>query len=148
MDPPSPLNLEEYSASSTTIKFNRPVPLLRLCEKGARIGCAITASNKCKPPWWQSLTGWKSMDLKERERCEDREMEGCLVAAKEQCTAPFLDARIALEKREIMNIVVGRMVNAVSMPEESKWGRLGGSEPRVSNCRASQYLGSGAQLQT
>ncbi|XP_039021422.1 uncharacterized protein LOC120153569 [Hibiscus syriacus] len=135
-------NLEEYSASSTTIKFDRPIPLLRApsrpglpmtltgpyilafkdlpswaaayksceskiiaqCEEGARIGCAITASNKCKPPWWQSLTGWKSMDLKERERCEDREMEDCLVSAKEKCmgfakehaTTPFLDARIAL----------------------------------------------------
>ncbi|KAG8477436.1 hypothetical protein CXB51_030896 [Gossypium anomalum] len=96
MNPSLPQNLEEYSASSTTIKFDRPLPLLRgpilagtsddpssgpyilafkdlpswaaayksceskiisQCEEGARIGCAITASNKCKPPWWQSLIG-------------------------------------------------------------------------------------------
>ncbi|KAK8541512.1 hypothetical protein V6N12_014146 [Hibiscus sabdariffa] len=196
-----PQNLEEYSASATTIKFDRPIPLLRgpipagtsddpssgpyilafkdlpswaaayksceskiiaQCEEGARIGCAITASNKCKPPWWQSLTGWKSMDLKERERCENREMDECLVAAKEKCigfakercTKPFLDARIALGERELMKEVVGGMVHVASMPEESKWGHLiwsdslGGSEPRVTNCRASRYLGSGAQLQT
>ncbi|KAE8708141.1 calmodulin-3-like [Hibiscus syriacus] len=199
MDPQLPQSLEEYSASSTTVKFNRPIPLLRgpilagtsddlsygpyilafkdlpswaaahksceskiiaQCEEGARIGCAITASSKCKPPWWQSLTGWKSMDLKERERCEDREMEDCLVAAKEKCigfakercTAPFLDARIALGESDLMNKVVGRMVHAASMPEGSKWGHLigsdslGGPEPRVTSCRASQYLGSTAQL--
>ncbi|MBA0714949.1 hypothetical protein Golax_013887 [Gossypium laxum] len=201
MDPSLPQNLEEYSASSTTIKFDRPLPLLRgpipagtsddpssapyilafkdlpswaaayksceskiisQCEEGARIGCAITASNKCKPPWWQSLIGWKSMDLKERERCEDIEMENCLVAAKEKCidfakekcTTPFLNARIAVGEKEIMNKRVERMVHAASLPEESKWvyligsDNLGGSEPRVTNYRASQYLGTDSQLQT
>ncbi|MFQ6633366.1 hypothetical protein Gotur_010138 [Gossypium turneri] len=200
MDPSLPQNLEEYSASSTTIKFDRPLPLLRgpipagtsddpssgpyilafkdlpswaaayksceskiisQCEEGARIGCAITASNKCKPPWWQSLIGWKSMDLKERERCEDIEMEACLVAAKEKCidfakekcTTPFLNARIAVGEKEIMNKRVERMVHAASLPEESKWvyfigsDNLGGSEPRVTNYRASQYLGTDSQLQ-
>ncbi|XWS76340.1 hypothetical protein CRYUN_Cryun01aG0167600 [Craigia yunnanensis] len=196
-----PQNLEEYSASSTTLKFDRPIPLLRgpipsgpsddpssgpyllafkdlpswaaaykscqskittQCDEGARIGCAITASNKCKPPWWQSLIGWKSMDLKERERCEDREMEGCLVAtkekcvgfAKERCTMPFLDARIAVEERELRNKVVRRMVHVASMPVENTWcgliglDKLGECELRVTNYKASQFLGSGAQLQT
>ncbi|XP_012476227.1 uncharacterized protein LOC105793694 [Gossypium raimondii] len=200
MDPSLPQNLEEYSASSTTVKFGRPLPLLRgpipagtsddpssgpyilafkdlpswaaayksceskiifQCEEGARIGCAITASNKCKPAWWQSLIGWKSMDLTERERCEDIEMEACLVAAKEKCvgfakvkcTTPFLDARIAVGEKEIMNKRVERMVHAASLQEESKWAyfigsdNLGGSKPRVTNSRASQYLVPGSQLQ-
>ncbi|KAG4173913.1 hypothetical protein ERO13_A11G090066v2 [Gossypium hirsutum] len=180
MDPSLPQNLEEYSTSSTTIKFDRPLLLLRgpipagtsndpssspyilafkdlpswaaayksyeskiisQCEEGARIGCAHTASNKCKPPWWQSLIGWKSMDLKERERCEDIELEACLVAAKEKCigfakekcTMPFLNARIAVGEKELMNKRVERMVHAASLPEESKWvyfirsDNLGGS---------------------
>ncbi|MBA0709872.1 hypothetical protein Golax_024891, partial [Gossypium laxum] len=110
------------------------------------------SSNKCKPAWWQSLIGWKSMDLTERERCEDIEMEACLVAAKEKCvgfakvkcTTPFLDARIAVGEKEIMNKRVERMVHAASLQEESKWAyfigsdNLGGSKPRVTNSRASQ----------
>ncbi|KAG4198326.1 hypothetical protein ERO13_A05G078500v2 [Gossypium hirsutum] len=200
MDPLLPQNLEEYSASSTTIKFEHPLPLIRgpilagtsddpsfgpyilafkdlpswavayksceskiifQCEEGARIGCAITASNKCKPAWWQSLIGWKSMNLTERERCEDIEMGACLVAAKEKCigfakekcTTPFLNSRIAVAEKEIMNKQVERMVHAASLPEESKWAYLmgsdylGGSKPRVTNFRASQYLGSSSQLQ-
>ncbi|XP_022728251.1 uncharacterized protein LOC111283874 [Durio zibethinus] len=201
MDPSLPQNLEEYSASSTTIKFDRPIPLLRgpipagpsddpssgpyllafkdlpswaaayksteskiisQCEEGARIGCAISASNKCKPPWWQSLIGWKSMDLKERERCEDREMEECLVAAKEKCvgfakercTMPFLDARIAVGEREVRNKLAGRMVHLASMPVESRWrdliglDKLGEREFTVTNYRASQYMLSGSHFQT
>ncbi|EOX94622.1 hypothetical protein QUC31_004617 [Theobroma cacao] len=201
MDPSLPQNLTDYSASSTIIKFDRPIPLLRgpipagssddpssgsyllafkdlpswaaaykscqskiisQCEEGARIGCAVTASNKCKRPWWQSLVGWKSVDLKERERCEDREMEGCLVAAKEKCvgfakekcTMPFLDARIAVGEREVRNIVVGRMVLVASMPEESTWHdligwvKLGECEFTVTNYRASHFLRSSARLQT
>ncbi|XP_017626733.1 uncharacterized protein LOC108470057 [Gossypium arboreum] len=200
MDPSLPQNLEEYSASLTTIKFVCPLPLLRgpipagtlndpssgpyilafkdlaswaaayksceskiifQCEEGARIGCAITASNKCKPAWWQSLISWKSMDLTKRERCEDIEMEVCLVAAKEKCvcfakakcTTPFLNARIAVGEKEIMNKWVERMVHAASLPEESKWvyfigsDNLGGSKPSVTNSRASQYLGHDSQLQ-
>ena len=102
------------------------------------------------------------MDLKERERCEDREMEGCLVVAKEKCvgfakdrcTMPFLDARIAVEERELRNKVVRRMVHVASMPVESTWcdliglDKLGECELRATNYKASQFLGSGAQLQT
>ncbi|XP_034229764.1 uncharacterized protein LOC117638765 isoform X2 [Prunus dulcis] len=134
--------IDEHSAASTTITFDRPIPLLRgpvragppddpssgpyvlafrdprtwanayraceskiieQCEAGARIGCAISASDKCKPPWWRALIGPKAPDLKQREQCEEREMEGCLSAAKdkcvgfakEKCLKPFRDARIA-----------------------------------------------------
>ncbi|KAL6654188.1 hypothetical protein ACP70R_007653 [Stipagrostis hirtigluma subsp. patula] len=78
--------------------------LLSQCEAaGARSGCSITASRKCKPPWWKGLFGAAPTDYEERERCEEREMAACLNAAKEacikfakeKCTAPFRDARIA-----------------------------------------------------
>ncbi|RCV39081.1 hypothetical protein SETIT_8G195100v2 [Setaria italica] len=70
---------------------------------GARSGCSITASRKCKPPWWKGLFGAAPTDYEERERCEEQEMSACLVAAKEacikfakgKCIAPFQDARIA-----------------------------------------------------
>ncbi|KAK8352270.1 hypothetical protein V6Z11_A05G083900 [Gossypium hirsutum] len=160
MDCSLPQNLEEYSASWTTIKFECPFPLLGglipagtsddpssgpyiltfkelpfwvaaykscetkimfQCEECARIGCAIIASNK--------------------EQCERIETKACLVVANEKCVGftkvkcmtPFLNARI----------IVG----------ENKWvyligsDYLRGSKPRVTNSRASQYLGSGSQLQ-
>ncbi|KAJ8497763.1 hypothetical protein OPV22_008315 [Ensete ventricosum] len=73
------------------------------CEAGARAGCSISASNKCKPPWWKFLFGITAMDYAEREQCEEREMALCLAAAKdacvqfakEKCLQPFRDARIA-----------------------------------------------------
>ncbi|KAG6783872.1 hypothetical protein POTOM_009550 [Populus tomentosa] len=172
MNPSIPQNLDEYSASATTIKFDRPIPLLRgpipagppddpsisphvlafrnpqswavayktceskiisQCEEGARFGCAITASNKCKPPWWRGFIGGARLeDLKERERCEDREMEGCLVEAKDKCVGfakekcwkPFRDARIAVREEE----VVRNLVSLVSVPQRSKEEGAGGLE--------------------
>lgn len=190
MNPSIPQNLDEYSASATTIKFDRPIPLLRgpipagppddpsisphvlafrspqswavayktceskiisQCEEGARFGCAITASNKCKPPWWRGFIGGaRSEDLKERERCEDRELEGCLVAAKDKCVGfakekcwkPFRDARIAVTEEE----VVRNLVSLVSVPQRSsKWISLigfGKFNFGVTNFRASEFLGS------
>ncbi|OMP04950.1 hypothetical protein COLO4_09179 [Corchorus olitorius] len=136
--------------------------IISQCEEAARIGCAIAASNKCKPPWWQSLMGYKSMDLKERERCEVREMEECLVTAKgkcvsfakEKCGKPFLQARIAVARREVRNKVVRKLIHIASMPEESAWrdliglDKLGEFEITATNCIASQFLSSGARLQT
>lgn len=197
MDPSTPQNLDEYSPSSTTIKFDYPIPLLRgpvpagpaddpssgpyvlafknphswaaayktceskiieQCESGARIGCAISASNKCKPPWWRNLIGGRGRklpdDLKEREECEELEMEACLVAAKEKCVGfakdkcwrPFRDARIAAEERT----AVRKLVCLVSMPERSKWASLIGfdkCEFRVTNYRANEFLGSDAKYE-
>ncbi|XP_062183329.1 uncharacterized protein LOC133887404 [Phragmites australis] len=79
--------------------------LVSQCEAGARSGCSITASRKCKPAWWKGLFGAAPTDYQERERCEEREMAACLDAAKEacvkfakeKCIAPFRDARIASE---------------------------------------------------
>jgi hypothetical protein len=60
--------------------------LMDQCEHGARVRCAIVASNKCKIPWWRTMVGPRAMDRSERaERCEKQEMEGCVLAAKEMC---------------------------------------------------------------
>lgn len=195
--PPQP-NLEEYSASSTTVKFDQPIPLLRgpipvgprddpsngpyllafrspkswaaayrsceskifsQCEQGARIGCAINASNKCKPPWWRILIGGaKPADLKEREECEVREMEACLVVAKEKCVGlakekllkPFGEARIA---GRVSAKEVEKLVCLASLPERCTWRDLigldglgspflGDFESGVTSYRASELLGS------
>ncbi|XP_062198216.1 uncharacterized protein LOC133900929 [Phragmites australis] len=77
--------------------------LVSQCKAGARSGCSITASRKCRPPLWKGLFGAAPTDYQERERCEEREMATCLEAAKEacikfakeKCIAPFRDARIA-----------------------------------------------------
>ncbi|KAH7577598.1 hypothetical protein ACOSP7_001446 [Xanthoceras sorbifolium] len=191
---PAEANMEEYSASSTTIKFDYPIPLLRgplragphddpssgsyllafrspqswaaafrscesriisQCEEGARIGCAISASNKCKPPWWRNLIGPKPMDLKEREGCEVREMETCLAVAKDKCVGfakekllkTFRDARIAgrVSPKEVQKLVC-----LASLPQErAAWTDLigldrvlGDSGFGMTNYRASELLGS------
>ncbi|XP_068660337.1 uncharacterized protein [Aristolochia californica] len=78
--------------------------IIEQCEEGARVGCSIRASNKCKPPWWNTLFRISPVDFAEREKCEECEMLACLAAsresciqfAKDKCIAPFRDARIAL----------------------------------------------------
>ncbi|XP_058108699.1 uncharacterized protein LOC131251776 [Magnolia sinica] len=78
--------------------------IIEQCEAGARVGCSINASAKCKPPWWKAMFGATAMDFSEREQCEEREMSACLVAARESCVQfakdkclpVFRDARIAL----------------------------------------------------
>ncbi|KAK9669657.1 hypothetical protein RND81_13G146500 [Saponaria officinalis] len=70
--------------------------LLEQCESGSRVGCSISASNKCTPPWW------KRVDFKEREECEEREYKACLVGttekcakfAEDKCSDPFRSARV------------------------------------------------------
>ncbi|GFZ04774.1 hypothetical protein Acr_17g0003460 [Actinidia rufa] len=79
------------------------------CESGARIGCAIAASAKCKPPWWRSLFGGAKTDFVEREKCEERETAACFEAAKadcgkigrDKCLSVFRDARIAVKERKV-----------------------------------------------
>ncbi|VVB06722.1 unnamed protein product [Arabis nemorensis] len=164
--------MEEYSASATTVVFDRPIPLLRgpipavgsgyvlafrsldswsaafkrcestikeQCEEGARIGCAVSASRNCKPPWWRSLADRGSGDMREREKCEEREFEGCLAAAKdkcagfakEKCSVAFLDARIAVARE------AEGLIWLASMPEESRWWLHQLGQPiRKTNCRA------------
>ncbi|BFG43082.1 uncharacterized protein Pyn_33098 [Prunus yedoensis var. nudiflora] len=188
--------IDEHSAASTTITFDRPVPLLRgpvragppddpssgpyvlafrdprtwanayraceskiieQCEAGARIGCAISASDKCKPPWWRALIGPKAPDLKQREQCEEREMEGCFAAAKdkcvgfakEKCLKPFRDARIAgLHVKQAERLVCWATVmdrsTWLSLIGLDKLGYLGSGNYGfgATNYRASELFGS------
>ncbi|MQM18326.1 hypothetical protein Taro_051317, partial [Colocasia esculenta] len=77
--------------------------VVKQCEAGARMGCALSASKKCRPPWWKSLFGVGAVDFAERERCEERETLACVEASKEpcirfaneKCLPPFRDARIS-----------------------------------------------------
>ncbi|KAL0800449.1 hypothetical protein Bca101_055624 [Brassica carinata] len=180
--------MEEYSASATTVAFDRPIPLLRgpipagglesghydlafrsldswaaaykrcetqikeQCEEGARIGCAVSASNNCKPPWWRSLGGGGGVvDMREREKCEEREFKECLGAgknkcsgfAKEKCSAAFLDARIAVETE------VEGLVWLASMPEDSsRWLGSLVQARRKTNRRARDVLLNQQQKQS
>lgn len=83
--------------------------IIEQCEAGARIGCAVSASSKCGPPWWWALIGRSPPSLAEREECEEREMAACVAASKEKCVkfakdkclGPFRDARIAVNGRDL-----------------------------------------------
>lgn len=129
------------SLDSWTAAFKRCETLVKeQCEEGARIGCAVSASKNCKPPWWRG-----SGDMREREKCEEREFEGCVAAAmgkcasfaKDKCSGAFLEARIARRSRE-----VERLVWLASMPEESTWRDLIGLDSLVQSncCRARDLL--------
>ena len=191
-DAPAHNNLDDYSASSTVITFDPPIPLIRgplpagpsdgtslgphvlafrdaqawasafracerkivqQCEEGARIGCAISASSRCKPPWWKALFGSKPSDLKERELCEEREAANCFAEAKEKCVGfardkclvPFRDARIRVRERGLDSKQAVRLIHWASVPERglgvmSAMGcrSLFGGELGVTNCRASE----------
>ncbi|XP_010246381.1 PREDICTED: uncharacterized protein LOC104589682 [Nelumbo nucifera] len=87
--------------------------VIEQCEAGIRIGCSISASSKCKPPWWRTLFGGAPVDFAAREQCEEHEMAACLAAskgsclklAKDKCLPPFRDARIALSDKEISKFI-------------------------------------------
>ncbi|KAK4273094.1 hypothetical protein QN277_021558 [Acacia crassicarpa] len=128
------------------------------CQEGARIGCAISASSKCKPPWWTALMGGKPTDLKEREQCEEREMESCFAVAKEKCIgfardkclSPFRDARIAVREKGLNSKEALRLIHLASLSEESlqTMGQLGSvclsrsTKLGLTNYKASELLGS------
>lgn len=86
--------------------------LIEQCEAGARMGCSVSASNKCKPPWWKNLfhSGKATTEqIADREACEDREMKACVVAsrdtcikyAKDTCRPTFANVRIAISDQMI-----------------------------------------------
>lgn len=131
--------------------------IIQQCQEGARIGCAISASSKCKPPWWKALMVAKPTDFKERELCEERETENCFATAKEKCIGfardkclnPFRDARIAVKERSLNAKEAVKLVYWTSLPEGSSWvmSQMGSSclshstKLGVTNYRASELLG-------
>ncbi|KAK1279909.1 hypothetical protein QJS04_geneDACA004834 [Acorus gramineus] len=180
---------EEFSASSTVVMFDRPVPLLRgpiragpsddpsmgtfvlafrdpeswrsaflateskiveQCEAGARMGCSISASKKCKPPWWKMLFGTNPGDIDERKRCEEREMSSCLEASKEsckkfaheKCLPPFRDARIASVKQEglLKSLYTNSMTGEDNLSATTSLSTLSKSDALVTNFRGSVLL--------
>lgn len=138
--------------------------IIQQCQEGARIGCAISASSQCKPPWWKALMGAKPTDSKERELCEEREMENCFAVAKEKCVGfamdkclnPFRDARIAVKERGLNSEEAVRLIHWASLPERSSWvmSQMGslcpshGTKLVVTNYRASELLGSDVNVQS
>ncbi|GJN25543.1 hypothetical protein PR202_gb13385 [Eleusine coracana subsp. coracana] len=127
--------------------------LVTQCEAGARSGCSITASRKCKPPWWKGLFGAAPMDYQEREACEEREMVACLEAAKEacnkfakeKCIEPFRDARIAsdglLENSDLIVWDSGKTSSASSLSVLSSQRPIN-LDPGVTNYKGGDLLES------
>jgi hypothetical protein len=129
--------------------------LVDQCEHGARVGCAIAASNKCKIPWWRAMVGPRAMDLSGREKCEEREMEGCVLAAKEKCigfardkcAAPFRDARIVAREGRVRTKDLGKLIAWASVAYRSTWmnlirlDQLGWQVLAARSYRASELLG-------
>eukprot|EP00250_Pteridium_aquilinum_P004048 c14293_g1_i1 orf=121-681(+) len=65
------------------------VNIAERCEAGARMGCSVNASKKCKPPWWRNRLPFfhnVKNQYEDREACEEREMQSCLADAKDKCT--------------------------------------------------------------
>ncbi|KAL4588125.1 hypothetical protein LXL04_001005 [Taraxacum kok-saghyz] len=81
--------------------------IIQQCEAGVRVGCSVSASSKCAPPWWKSLigSGVSKEELIEREKCEEREMSECFEAsrlncrkfAEDKCSPAFRDARVVVK---------------------------------------------------
>ncbi|KZV39584.1 hypothetical protein F511_02047 [Dorcoceras hygrometricum] len=121
-DDPScgPYLLAFKNVNSWAVAYNScKAQITSQCESGARIGCSISASNKCKPPWWKLLLG--QQDLSERAKCEEIEMNVCCAAArqrcaefaKQKCVPAFKNARIqvsgsdlgVLEQKEAFTLI-------------------------------------------
>ncbi|KAL6968270.1 hypothetical protein U1Q18_046312 [Sarracenia purpurea var. burkii] len=134
--------------------------LTEQCEAGARIGCAISSSSKCKPPWWQFLYGGSKTDFADREKCEEREMAVCLEASKancgkfarDKCLPVFKDARIALKDRKVNWKEASKLMFWASASERGLGFGLIGLDPvgswvefkdklDVMSCRGSDILG-------
>ncbi|KAK1399100.1 putative tRNA sulfurtransferase [Heracleum sosnowskyi] len=120
------------------------------CESGSRAGCSISASNKCKPIWWKPLIGLSNLDFKEREVCEEREMERCFLEAKgkcvsfgrEKCVGVFREARVAVDWRNGDKRSVGKLVWLASLMESESLGfEFLRSRVAVTSYRGCELLG-------
>ncbi|KAK4407187.1 hypothetical protein Sango_0299700 [Sesamum angolense] len=118
---------------------NCKAQLTSQCESGARIGCSISASSKCKTPWWKVLSGLSSEhDFSERAKCEEIEMEACFAAArercgifsKEKCGPVFKNARIevigldlkVVDRKEVFRLISGVSFGNKKNYEAGVWG--------------------------
>ncbi|XP_027153105.1 uncharacterized protein LOC113753171 [Coffea eugenioides] len=135
------------------------------CEAGARIGCSLAASNKCKPSWWKTLTGGVAkQDYAERAKCEEREMEACLETAKDKCRefsknkcmTAFRDAKVAIKGLDLVRNrwEVSKLLSWVclegnkhdGMVEMMKFGTSWvefTTQFNLTSCKGSDLLGSG-----
>ncbi|CAI9288524.1 unnamed protein product [Lactuca saligna] len=113
--------------------------IIQQCEAGVRIGCSVSASSKCAPPWWKSLIGGgvSKEELIEREKCEEREMAECFETsrmncrkfAEDKCLPAFRDARVMVKAGsgdEEVKKCVSELIGRVCMGENQK--RVGGVE--------------------
>ncbi|CAA6658709.1 unnamed protein product [Spirodela intermedia] len=62
------------------------------CEAGARVGCSLSASKKCSPPWWKTLLASAALTLL---RGRSAKSGPCSRFAREKCLPAFRDARIS-----------------------------------------------------
>ncbi|TQD90245.1 hypothetical protein C1H46_024162 [Malus baccata] len=105
--------------------------MVEQCVAGARIGCAISGSEKCKPPWWRALIA--------KEKCGG--------FAKEKCLKSFREARIAgvnVKQAE-------RLVCWGTVADRSTWVNLIGLEKlgisgSTTNYRAGELFGSDSEV--
>lgn len=131
------------------------------CEAGVRIGCSITASSNCSPPWYKTLFGgFSKLDFADRDKCEEREMAICVESAipncrkiaKEKCLPAFRDARIAMKDGKLNRRYVSNLIAFASIPDNSvgfklleldEWARvLFDCRFEVTNFRGSGLLGT------
>ncbi|KAI3526683.1 hypothetical protein L1887_05944 [Cichorium endivia] len=111
--------------------------IIQQCEAGVRIGCSVSASSKCAPPWWKSLIGGgvSKQELIDREKCEECEMAECFEASRlncrkfadDKCLPAFRDARIVVKggcSDEKVKKNVSQLIGRVCIGEK----RVGGFE--------------------
>ncbi|CAI9107744.1 OLC1v1007179C1 [Oldenlandia corymbosa var. corymbosa] len=137
--------------------------ILQQCETGARIGCSIAASDKCKPPWWKNLIvggAAGKQDFAERAKCEEREMEACIEASKGRCRefaemkclTAFREARVAVkgldlpanrkEVAKLLSWVCLENSRREMLKSDSSWVKFR-SRFELCSCKGSDLLGSG-----
>ncbi|CAA3023724.1 uncharacterized protein LOC111411826 isoform X2 [Olea europaea var. sylvestris] len=137
--------------------------IIEQCESGARVGCSISASSKCKPPWWKEILGLAKQDFSERAKCEELEMEACFESAKakcgefakQKCLPAFKNARIKVngwnskqvDWKEVSKLISGVcFVNNESfgvgcLGFDKSWGEFR-CKFEVTNIKGSDLLGS------
>ncbi|KAL1197606.1 hypothetical protein V5N11_007160 [Cardamine amara subsp. amara] len=90
--------MEDYSAATTTVVFDRPIPLLRgpVPAGGSELGPYVLA--------FRSLDSWatafKRCETLIKEQCEEGAKIGCAVAASKNCKPPWWRGSGDMRERE------------------------------------------------